>query len=396
MPSRRFLVVVALVGLGLGMTAPLTVLFATSLGAGPVAAGFAVSSIAVSLLVVDLFGSTWVPRLPGRTLIWASLTVFGVGALLSAGAPSLPVMIAARVFQGLGAAVFMSGGLHVVVRSVPASRAGASIGSFNAAWFGGIACGPLIGGGVAQLLPGQAGYRLAFLVSAAVCFLVAGTARLALPVLPSSRRPRLSWPRVPAARDGARIAPPLTLATVGQLVRGSLVPTVVPLLATGALGLGVGAVGVALSVLSVVDVLTMRYAGLVADRAGRRPILVVGFLVGALACALVPLVSGTLGFAAWCALLAIGLGVTNVVPTTMVVDVADDTEAAIAGFRILSDGAQLVGPVGAGALVGAAGPVGAVLAVGAVFTVTGLGALRTPETRTAETGPHRTLVTAPP
>jgi len=374
--SRRFLVVVTLVGVGLGMTAPLTVLLAQSLGAGPVGAGLAVSSIAVSLLVVDLFGTTYVPRLPGRTLLWLSLAVFGIGSLGSAAAPSLGVMIAARVFQGFGAALFMSGALHVVLRAAPRSQAGSAIGAFNACWFSGMAVGPLLGGGLAQLLPGQSGFRLAFAVCAAVCGTVAVITRLALPALPSARIPRLSWPRAARARPGTRLWPPLSLAAIAQLVRGSLVPTVLPVLATDSLGLSVLAVGVALSVLSAVDVLTMRFAGRLADRRGRRGVLVPGLVLGALSCGVVPWVHGPVPFTLWCAALAISLGVTWVVPTAMVVDVARDTEAGIATYRIAADGAQLAGPVAAGSLIGATGPVGAVLALGAVLGVTGVAALR--------------------
>ena len=77
---RRFLVLVALAGVGLGMTAPLTVLYATNLGASDAIAGLAVSSIAISLLLVDIFGTQLVPRVDGRFSVWFSLVVFGFAA----------------------------------------------------------------------------------------------------------------------------------------------------------------------------------------------------------------------------------------------------------------------------------------------------------------------------
>ena len=128
--------------------------------------------------------------------------------------------------------------------------------------------------------------------------------------------------------------------------------------------------------LSAVDVLTMRFAGRLADRRGRRGVLVPGLVLGALSCAVVPWVHGPVPFTLWCAALAVSLGVTWVVPTAMVADVARDTEVGIANYRIAADGAQLAGPVAAGSLIGATGPVGAVLALGAVLGMTGVAALR--------------------
>lgn len=377
--SGRFLAVVALVGLCMGMTAPLTVLYAKSLGASPTVAGFAVASLGISLLVVDLLGMTVVPRLPGRLLVVAALVVFGLGAVASALAPSLWVMIACRVAQGFGAALFMSGGLHVVLRNLPHGVAGVAIGRFNSWWFAGIALGPTVGGGLAGLLPDAAGFRLAFAANGGLCLTAAVLARLGLRRMPSPLPPRIGWPRMPRSRPGARLWPAMSVATAAQAVRSSAAPTVLPLLGAAELGLDVALVGVALSVLAVVDVLAMSLAGRVADRPRRRSRLVIAFAVGAAVCAAVPLVAGAPAFVAWCALLALSLGFTWIVPQAMLVDASADRESGVNGYRVASDGAMLVSPVGAGAVVGSAGPVGGVLVIGGVLALAGIGTLLAPD-----------------
>jgi predicted MFS family arabinose efflux permease len=378
--QRRFLAIVMLCGVGLGMTAPITVLFATSFGASPGLAGLVWSSMAISLLAVDVFlGTAFVPRLDGRFLLWVAVTIYGVGALVSAAAPSLVVMVAGRVVQGIGAAVFMSGGLQLAVRFAPAGGEGKAIGAFNAACFTGIACGPLLGGGLASIGSGQFGFRFAFAVSGVVCFAVALTTRLALPAIPSHQTPSVRLPGRPQARSGLRLWPPIVLGLFGEALRGGVEFTVVPLFGHDHVGLGTSAIGVGLSCLAVMDILTMRYSGMLADRIGCRPILLGALVIGAGACAGAPLVSGLAGFIVWCAALGVAVGASWVTPAAMVVDVSTDSEPALAAYRIAADVGEAVGSTATGGLVGALGPVGGVVAIAGVFVALAGWVARLPE-----------------
>jgi MFS family permease len=367
--GRRFFVVVALCGVGLGMTAPITVLYAGTFGAGAGVAGLVWAALAVSLLIVDVFGTKIVPRIAGRSMVVVAMATFGGGALLSALAPSLIVLTASRMLQGLGAAVFLGGSLQLVVRMAPSTATGGAIGAFNATLFTGIATGPLLGGSIATLGSGQFGYRLACFVSAAVCGATAVFARVGLPPIPSPLRPRLALPRGPRSRPGLRIWPPLVLGMIGQGLRGGVLFIVVPLLGTQYLHLGAASVGVAMSVLAIVDILAMRTSGRLADRVGHRPVLVGALLVGAAACGATPWVSGLLGFVCWCAAFGTCTGVASIVPAAMLLDISGDRESALAAYRIACDGGEIVCSVGSGALVAALGPDGAVVWLGGLFVV---------------------------
>jgi MFS family permease len=377
----RFLVVVTLTGVGLGMTAPITALYASTFGAGSTMAGFAVSSVAVSLLLVDLFGTEVVPRLGGRTIFTGALAVFGLGSLASAIAPALWAVIAARILQGFGAALFMGGGLQVAVRHAPPGGTGRAIGSFNAAWFCGVAVGPLLGGGLAELGSGRTGYRIAFVVCGVVCFVVAAVAAAALPELPSGRSLRVTRPRRARAVGELRMWPPLLLNLFGQAVRAGVVFTLLPLYGKEHLGLSTALVGLALSALAIVDIASMRWGGALADRIGHRSVLASALAVGALACLGGSRV-GSLGhFVPLCAVLGLTVGVTWVVPTAMVVHVAADAEVALVNARVAADVGQLLGSVVAGAVIAGVGYRPAVLVTGAVFATVGLWVWRLPEAR---------------
>ena len=108
----------------------------------------------LSLLLVDFLGTRYVPRLDSRIALTVSMLVFGIGSLLSAVTTDWVVVGLARVLQGFGGALFMGGGVQAAVRLARAHQRGGAIGSFNAAWFAGIATGPLGGGLVVAVTSG--------------------------------------------------------------------------------------------------------------------------------------------------------------------------------------------------------------------------------------------------
>jgi predicted MFS family arabinose efflux permease len=382
--STRFLAVSSLTGLALGMTAPITVLYASTFGASDAVAGLAWSSIGVSLLLVDLFGTQVIPRLNARTLLWMALSVFAAGLVISGLAPNLGVMIAGRVIQGGAAAFCLGGALQVVVRFSPPDETGKAIGTFNAAWFAGVALGPLLGGGIADIGGGQFGYRLAFVVNAGLCVTAAVVARVSLPPIPAIGRPRIGLPRRAFARPGLRMWPVLALGMLGDGLRGGLVFTAIPLFGEDRLGLQPAAIGLALSAFAVVDIVSMRFGGMLADRVGPRRVLGGALLAGAITCACAPLVTSMGGFVVWCAALGVPMAVSWVVPAAMVVDVSESSEQGLATYRIAADAGEITGSTTAGALTGAAGNIGALVVFGGVlaFVAAWVSQLREAQRRT--------------
>jgi MFS family permease len=81
-----------------------------------------------------------------RALLTAGLAVFGGASLVCALAPSLPVLVAARVVQGAGGALAVPVGLALLTTAYPPALRGRALGW--ALGVGGVAtaCGPFAGG----------------------------------------------------------------------------------------------------------------------------------------------------------------------------------------------------------------------------------------------------------
>jgi EmrB/QacA subfamily drug resistance transporter len=87
-----------------------------------------------------------------KPLLLAGLAVFTLGSALCGAAPSLGALIAARCFQGLGAAALFSVNIAMITRSFPAAERGRALG-INAILVAlGVSVGPTVGGILTQFL----------------------------------------------------------------------------------------------------------------------------------------------------------------------------------------------------------------------------------------------------
>lgn len=91
--------------------------------------------------------------LRGRRRVYAAgLVVFIAASAFCAMAPTVGVLIAARVLQGVGAALVSANGSALLVNAFPLEERGRALGAFGAMVGVGLAIGPVLGGLVVQTL----------------------------------------------------------------------------------------------------------------------------------------------------------------------------------------------------------------------------------------------------
>jgi EmrB/QacA subfamily drug resistance transporter len=139
-----------------------------------------------------------------RRLYGIGVTLFTLASLLSAVSPDVPVLLAARAVQGVGAAVMMPSSLAVLLMDTPADRRRRSIGYWSSAGALAAALGPALGG----VLVNAFDWRALFLINIPLGALLL----LGLRVLPRSQGKPGSVPDIPGM---------ITLtAGIGALVLG--------------------------------------------------------------------------------------------------------------------------------------------------------------------------------
>ena len=167
------------------------------IGAGLHAGAGAVRWVWLSYLLVLACTLIPVGRLAdalGRKLLYThGFAVFTLGSLLCGLAPSLGWLIAARVLQGLGAAMLQANSVALIAQNLPSRSLARGLGVQGAAQAIGLALGPALGGlllalrRVAADLPRQPPRRAARDRARAVCSPAAATPS-GTPTTPPARR----------------------------------------------------------------------------------------------------------------------------------------------------------------------------------------------------------------
>lgn len=113
-------------------------------------------------MAVGLVPAGKIADIHGRKKIFAGgLALYVLGASAAIFADSATALIASRVLQGLGAAMFVTTGMAIITSIFPPQKRGRVIGIYVAAVYVGLSVGPFVGG----LLTQHFGWRSIFLVT---------------------------------------------------------------------------------------------------------------------------------------------------------------------------------------------------------------------------------------
>lgn len=340
-----------------------------------------------------------------RRLLLAGIILFTGASVLSGGAPTLRLLIAARAAQGVGGAIMMALTMALVGDTVPKAKTGGAMGLLGTMSAVGTALGPSLGG----ILIAGFGWRAIFLVNVPLGIAAFLLAQRHLPA--DRRKPKaeragfdhvgtfllavtlaayalavtigrggfgpLNLALLLAAAAGtglfvvaeARAASPLIRLAMfrdpvlsASLATSALVATVVtttlvvgPFYLSRRLGLDVAGVGLVLSAGPLVAALTAVPAGRATDRFGVQRMTIVGLAAmsaGSLMLSLMPATLGLVGFIVPLVVVTAGYGLFQTANNTAVMtDIRPEQRGGISGLLNLSrnlgriTGASVMGAV---------------------------------------------------
>jgi len=155
-PSRRiWTLVIVSVGLFMVVLDNLVVNVALpsihrDLGASIQALEWTVNAYVLAYAVFLLTGSALGDRFGRKRMFMFGITLFTLSSAAAAAAPSIGLLIVARAFQGLGAAIATPLTLTLLAEAFPPDRRGLALGVWSGISGIAVALGPLVGGAVTQ------------------------------------------------------------------------------------------------------------------------------------------------------------------------------------------------------------------------------------------------------
>jgi MFS transporter, DHA1 family, multidrug resistance protein len=342
---RALVAVAFMVALGYGIVAPAIPLFARQFGVGKAAAGAVISAFALMRLLTAPFVGRLVNSFGERVMLATGIIVVAVSSLLAGFAQDYWQLLVLRGIGGVGSIMFSVSAASILIRVTPSHLRGRAQGAWAGSFLLGMIAGPAVG-------------TVATFSLRAPFFLYAGTlvvaGALALSTLRHSEF---------AARQSARADPlPLRVAMQNRAYVAALAASfagdwavvgartaIVPQFVTDRLGLGHGWVYAAFLVVSIVSGALLLPFGRIADSRGRRPVIMIGLLIGAVGFVVLPSVPTILGLLVAMALLGVAGAADSVAPGALMGDVvAGRGGTVVAVFQMSGDLGAVIGPIAAG------------------------------------------------
>jgi len=362
---------------GFGILSPILPLYARSFGVGLDSVGVLIAAFSITRLAVDPFTGVIIGRLGERRAVTLGAIVVGITTALAAVAPTFTLLVVFRGAGGAGSAIFFTGLLSYMLRTIPGDRIGRVMSVWYASFNVGIIAGEPLGGLFAHWL----GPVSTLWIYAVTCFVSAAVFARTMHGPQTGPRPerttglrRLPWRR-------PFVAVLLANGAYAWMIAG-VYSTLIPLFGNEEVGLSELGIGAGLAIASITEFAILFPAGKATDRIGRKAVLVPGYAAMALALVLWPLATTPALFFLANGVFGLVSGYAGVPQAPMLSDVTDEEMrgTAVAVFRFFGDLGFVLGPLVAGASADARG-YGAAFALSAIPVVLAmLFVLTVPET----------------
>lgn len=371
-------VTTVVVMLGQGVISPVLPLYAQSFGVGTAVVGLSISLFGAARLVANLPAGFLSERYGRRLLLVGGPAITVVGSVLSGLAPNIWLLLLFRFISGAGSALYMTGAMVYLTDITTDENRGRLMSIYQGSLLLGVTLGPAIGGFVAAGF----GLRSPFFLVAALALLgmVWGLVRLPETGLRVERRlspaeEKVSIPEPVETRHGVILSllrdPNFLLISLVSLsiflTRSGGRLSLVPLVGRNRLDLDAAELGLIFALSNVVNLLVLLPAGTLADRLGRKRVIVPSMVATGIAFILYAIARDP-----WVFVLAAvidGAGLAGV-PAAYAADIAPPSLRGVSMglYRTFGDVGFVAGPVLLGWLADAGG-FGRALGLNAVILI---------------------------
>ena len=291
----------------------------------------------ISLTITVVIAGRLGDRYGCKSMLIVGLIIFSLASLLCSVAPSLWILVAARSFQGIGAAFLMTLAMALTRQTVSKSQLGRAMGMLGTISALGTALGPVLG----WFLIVVSGWQSIF----GLQFILAGIAIILARVLLPNDYIKKQIPALTFLQTDQNITPNLM---VNLLVAAVMMTTLVigPFYLSLGLNLDQIQVGLIMGIGPVVAILSGIPSGRLVDRWGSRYIVITGLIfliIGSSMLAILPKLMGISGYIMPIIILTSGYQLFQAANNTMTLaDVPKARQGIVSGLLSLSRNMGLI------------------------------------------------------
>ena len=384
-PSERRVLVwmCVLIGvnqLGFGAIVPTISLYAKSFGVSATAIGMAIAIYGLGRMFAAPPAGNLSDRFGRRHTLALGGVVTALGNLICALATDYPEFMVGRLIGGLGAGLMLTTGQIVLADISTPERRGRMMSIYQGTFLFAVGVGPFPGGLIADRFGLDAPF-LVYAVFGLVCtavawFAVAETKHFSDDGKDSTSdapRPRyLSQLRMLAAKRGYVLV--CLVSLMFAVIRTGGFFAIIPLIGSVGLGLSVAEIGFGLFIGSIAGLMAAYPGGMVADRFGRKAVIVPASIATAGTMVLFALAGGYPAYMTACICWGIATSIGGSAPAAYAADNAPPgmNATTLSTFRMVGDLGYVVGPIMLGAIAEATSAATSLEIGGAMMAATAL------------------------
>lgn len=375
-----------LVAIGFGVIIPAIPIFAKSFNVSNTLIGLVISSFAIMRFVSGLFSGKLVDRFGERIVLGFGLLTVSAFTLVAGLAQSYSQLLLFRSAGGLGSSMFTIAAGALLLRVVGDSQRGRAQSLYNGGFIAGGVAGPAFGGALLAISP-----RAPFFIYSGL-LVIAGI--FAFTFLHEKRLGKSATPQdvstqVMTIKEALQLRAylySLFLAFLGTWVFFGMRSSILPLFAIEDIGVTTSIVGISFTLALISQGLVMVRAGKYSDKNGRKPVILVGFIITLLSLFLLTISTNVVMYLIAMLILGLGAGFATAAGAIVGDVIKGKSGKVYALWQMAGDAGMMVGPLVLGLIADLFSYRSAMLVSAVVFSLALFIAIRIPETNSARLG----------
>ncbi|MFM8961430.1 MAG: MFS transporter [Actinomycetota bacterium] len=375
-----------LVAIGFGVIIPAIPIFAKSFDVSNTLIGLVISSFAIMRFVSGLFSGKLVDRFGERIVLGFGLFLVALFTLVAGLAQSYSQLLLFRSAGGLGSSMFTIAAGALLLRVVGDSQRGRAQSLYNGGFIAGGVAGPAFGGALLAISP-----RAPFFIYSGL-LVIAGI--FAFTFLHEKRLGKSATPQdvstqVMTIKEALQLRAylySLFLAFLGTWVFFGMRSSILPLFAIEDIGVTTSIVGISFTLALISQGSVMVRAGKYSDKNGRKPVILVGFVITLLSLFLLTISTNVVMYLIAMLILGLGAGFATAAGAIVGDVIKGKSGKVYALWQMAGDAGMMVGPLVLGLIADLFSYRSAMLVSAIVFSLALFIAIRIPETNSARLG----------